>query len=216
MSIHRGRFTGALAALAAGLCLAFAGMAPAGTGGVGIGGDDGDAGAGDTSYRALAFGERDLRLGNRGDDVKTLNWLLRAQALGAPSSGDFLGKTERAVRSFQSSIGVSATGVVKKSTRKGFVAQMALAHATWYGPGFWGNGTACGQTLKTTTIGVAHKKLPCGTRVIFAYRGNWVRATVIDRGPYNAGYQWDLTRALAKRLDFLATGAGALRVAVER
>ena len=47
--------------------------------------------------------------------------------------------------------------------------------ATWYGPGFWGMSTACGTMLTKTTIGVAHKRLPCGTVVIngtlFVYYG---------------------------------------------
>jgi len=211
--MYRRRLTSALAVSMAGFSLICAGVAAAGSGGVGIGGDRGATTA-DTSYQKVPFGKRDLRRGNRGDDVKTLHWLLLAQSLGVPAGADFVGKTEKAVRSFQASIGVSKTGVVKKSTRKGFAKRMAVANATWYGPGFWGNRTACGQTLKATTIGVAHKKLPCGTRVTFAYRGHWVRAKVIDRGPYNAGYQWDLTRKLAKRLGFIDAGAGSLRVAV--
>ena len=47
--------------------------------------------------------------------------------------------------------------------------------ATWYGPGFWGKSTACGTVLTPTTIGVAHRKLPCGTTVTFGCgreRGN--------------------------------------------
>ena len=38
--------------------------------------------------------------------------------------------------------------------------------ATWYGPGFWGN-HRLREDLDPTTIGVAHKKLPCGTKVSF-------------------------------------------------
>ena len=79
--------------------------------------------------------------------------------------------------------------------------------ATWYGPGFWGHSTACGTTLTPTTLGVAHRKLPCGTQVTFSYNGASVTATVIDRGPFHKGYAWDLTRKAAKRLGFLAVGA---------
>ena len=35
--------------------------------------------------------------------------------------------------------------------------------ASWYGPGLYGNRTACGQTIRPSTLGVAHKRLPCGT-----------------------------------------------------
>jgi rare lipoprotein A len=86
--------------------------------------------------------------------------------------------------------------------------------ATWYGPGFWNHQTACGVTLTTTTIGVAHKKLPCGTQVTFSYGGRSVAATVIDRGPYNKGYAWDLTKKTAKRLGFLEVGAGTVTATV--
>jgi rare lipoprotein A len=37
--------------------------------------------------------------------------------------------------------------------------------ASWYGPGLYGNGTSCGGMLTPSRIGVAHKSLPCGTRV---------------------------------------------------
>ncbi|MEX1142350.1 MAG: septal ring lytic transglycosylase RlpA family protein [Thermoleophilaceae bacterium] len=79
-------------------------------------------------------------------------------------------------------------------------------HASWYGPGFYGNRTACGGTLGTGTLGVAHKWLPCGTRVTFRYRGRSVTVPVIDRGPYVAGREWDLTGATKARLGFPSTG----------
>ena len=80
------------------------------------------------------------------------------------------------------------------------------AEASWYGPGFYGNRTACGQTLTSGTVGAAHKSLPCGTKVKFRYRGRTVTAPVIDRGPYAAGRTWDLTAALKSRLGFPSTG----------
>jgi hypothetical protein len=73
--------------------------------------------------------------------------------------------------------------------------------ATWYGPGFYGNRTACGQTLTTSTLGVAHRSLPCGTEVSILYGGRTVTVSVIDRGPYSSA-DWDLTRETADRLNF--------------
>lgn len=73
--------------------------------------------------------------------------------------------------------------------------------ATWYGPGLYGNGTACGQTLTPETMGVAHRTLPCGTMVSVYFRGRSVTVPVIDRGPYS-GAEWDLTNATAQRLGF--------------
>ena len=80
------------------------------------------------------------------------------------------------------------------------------SHASWYGPGFYGNRTACGRTLGTGTLGVAHKTLPCGTLVTFRYRGRSVTVPVIDRGPYAAGRDWDLTGATKRKLGFGSTG----------
>ena len=74
--------------------------------------------------------------------------------------------------------------------------------ATWYGPGFFGNRTACGKRLTRRTAGVAHKTLPCGSEVVLRYEGRYVRTKVIDRGPYANGAKWDLTQATARALGF--------------
>jgi rare lipoprotein A len=86
------------------------------------------------------------------------------------------------------------------------------AGASWYGPGLYGNQTACGVVLRPTTIGVAHRNLPCGTTVKFVYHGNLLITQVIDRGPYAKGRAWDLTSAASEALEF--KGAGLLRYAV--
>ena len=79
-------------------------------------------------------------------------------------------------------------------------------HASWYGPGLYGNHLGCGGRLTTSTLGVAHKTLPCGTKVTFRYRGRTVTVPVVDRGPYIAGREWDLTAATKQRLAFGSTG----------
>ena len=73
--------------------------------------------------------------------------------------------------------------------------------ATWYGPGFFGNRTACGKTYHRDLLGVAHRTLPCGTKVSVLYRGRSVRVPVVDRGPYGHA-NWDLTEETARRLRF--------------
>ena len=75
-----------------------------------------------------------------------------------------------------------------------------VASASWYGPGFYGNRTGCGGTLRYGQLGVAHKSLPCGTMVTFKHGRRKVRVPVIDRGPYAPGRQFDLTAALARQL----------------
>ena len=74
-----------------------------------------------------------------------------------------------------------------------------VSEATFYGPGLYGNGTACGQQLTPDTRGVAHKSLPCGTMVEFEWQGNHVIVPVIDRGPYSDA-EWDLTAATCRDL----------------
>jgi len=80
-----------------------------------------------------------------------------------------------------------------------------LAMATWYGPGFYGKRTACGTTLTPDTLGVAHRRLACGSSVSIAYRGRTITVPVIDRGPYVRGIEWDLTSATAQRIGFRST-----------
>jgi peptidoglycan lytic transglycosylase len=88
------------------------------------------------------------------------------------------------------------------------------AGATWYGPGFYGSRTACGQILRPGTIGVAHRNLPCGTAVRFVYHGQAIVTRVIDRGPYSRGNAWDLTNGARRALGFGGSGQIGYAVAV--
>jgi rare lipoprotein A (peptidoglycan hydrolase) len=81
------------------------------------------------------------------------------------------------------------------------------AVATQYGPGFWGSRTACGQTLRQRTLGVANRTLKCGTPVAIYYRGRTITVPVIDRGPYANGADWDLTAATARALGIGGTAS---------
>ncbi len=88
------------------------------------------------------------------------------------------------------------------------------AIATWYGPGFYGNTTACGIELTEETIGIAHRSLPCGTNVAVRYGPTTVVVPVIDRGPFSGEAKWDLTYAAAQTLGFTYTDRiGAIRLA---
>lgn len=95
--------------------------------------------------------------------------------------------------------GPSATAIVYRG-----------ATATWYS--LPGNRTACGVRLRRSTIGVAHRTLPCGTQVDVAWGGRTLRVPVIDRGPFVAGVHYDLTLAAAHALGFVS--AGRVRVGV--
>jgi rare lipoprotein A len=83
------------------------------------------------------------------------------------------------------------------------------AEESWYGPGFWGQGTACGLTLTLELKGVAHRSLPCGTLVQFKNptTGQTVTVPVVDLGPYVAGRLWDLTKAACLVIDHCYTGS---------
>lgn len=65
------------------------------------------------------------------------------------------------------------------------------ATATWYGPGFYGKRTACGQTYTTRIRGTAHMSLPCGAKLtVCRHVGRkglrrCLRITVIDRGRFH-------------------------------
>lgn len=116
----------------------------------------------------------------------------------------------------QAITGGASTGASSEAESGGGVAftPMRWAGATWYGPGLYGNNTACGQRLMPNTVGVAHRNLPCGTTVKFVYRGRSIVTQVIDRGPYSRGNSWDLTLAAARALRFDKVGADQVGYAV--
>ncbi|HSZ69462.1 MAG TPA: RlpA-like double-psi beta-barrel domain-containing protein [Solirubrobacteraceae bacterium] len=87
--------------------------------------------------------------------------------------------------------------------RLGLLNVFRLADASWYGGG---GSLACGGWLTSATLGVANKTLPCGTLVTLRYGGHTVRVPVIDRGPYVAGREYDLTEATKRALGFAGTG----------
>jgi hypothetical protein len=81
-------------------------------------------------------------------------------------------------------------------------ASGSVVIASWYGPGFYENRLPCWQWLKAQglpiqflpdTWGVAHKSLPCGTLVTLSHGSKTVTVPVVDRGPYIAGRELDLS-----------------------
>jgi rare lipoprotein A len=91
--------------------------------------------------------------------------------------------------------------------RLGRVNVYRRAAASWYGPGLYGNRLGCGGTLTAGRMGVAHKTLPCGSKLALRHRGRTVRVRVIDRGPYAGGREYDLTEATARKLRFRGHGS---------
>lgn len=136
-----------------------------------------------------------------------LRWLAIVAALAVLALG---------VASAQAAVGGAslAFGGTSASGQDLAFTPMRRAAATWYGPGLYGRRTACGQVLGPNTVGVAHRRLPCGTTVKFAYRGRVLITQVIDRGPYARGRVWDLTSAARRILGF--EGAGVVHYAIAR
>jgi rare lipoprotein A (peptidoglycan hydrolase) len=97
-------------------------------------------------------------------------------------------------------------GVAATPASSGARGALHLALATWFGPGFYGHQTACGQVLVPSLVGVANRTLPCGTLVEVSYAGRRLTVPVVDRGPYGSiGAAWDLTGGAAKALRITET-----------
>jgi peptidoglycan lytic transglycosylase len=90
-----------------------------------------------------------------------------------------------------------------RARRLGLLSVFRLAGASWYGGG---GSLACGGWLTGSTLGVANKTLPCGTLVTLRYGSRSVRVPVVDRGPYVAGREFDLTEATKRALGFEGVG----------
>ena len=98
---------------------------------------------------------------------------------------------------------LAATGGVESAPPVTAAPQIShrASLATWFGPGFYGQTTACGQLLTPATVGVASRTLPCGTLLRVSYRHRRLVAPVIDRGPYaHNGATFDLTASVAQTL----------------
>jgi len=61
-------------------------------------------------------------------------------------------------------------------------------------------------------LGVAHKTLPCGTRVELCYHARCAVVTVEDRGPYVWPREWDLNPAAKEAIGFGDVGSVRARV----
>lgn len=162
--------------------------------------------------RAPRFGTRVLKRGMTGPDVRVLRSMISSRTLGLRSIGVsdlFDGATERSVKRFQARVGLGRSGVVNGRTAEELVGSMPRTGASWYGPPLYGNSTACGKRFTPRIIGVAHKTLPCGTRVLIGYRGRFLLTRVIDRGPYTPGRTWDLSNGARVALGY--TGIDPVR-----
>jgi rare lipoprotein A len=141
------------------------------------------------------------------------NWRSEAKAVVARDGGFAVRWRPRALGALRLRATVSRrrSASVTSASPEVSVRVFEAAMATWYGPGLYGNRTACGQELTRELVGVAHRTLPCGTLVEITHRGASLVVPVVDRGPFVRGMTWDLTKAAADALGFTATArVGAL------
>jgi rare lipoprotein A len=129
----------------------------------------------------------------------------------------------RSKRSGRFTLRAAVYGVVRAGASPGTdtgqtrVTVYPSAIATWYGPrGAQAEQTACGVRLTKTTLGVAHRTLPCGTQVELYYAGRTITVPVIDRGPYANNASWDLTIATSDALHFTDVGVDRIGALVVR
>ncbi len=101
-----------------------------------------------------------------------------------------------------------APGATRRTRRIGRIEAFRPALASWYGEG---QALACGGHMTPNMMGVAHKSLPCGTRITVRYRGRQVRVRVVDRGPYSGAREFDLGPGVRSALHF--DGVGTVQVA---
>jgi hypothetical protein len=157
---------------------------------------------------ARTLGERTLGKGDSGWDVVVLQRVLGMRGYHpGPVDGAFGRLTKRAVKSFQRRRRLAVDARVGPQTTAALAGGWPVRTATYYGPGLWGNRTACGQVLRRGTRGIAHRTLRCGTRLAVYANGRIVLATVIDRGPHRDGVTYDLTQASARALGLTTTAS---------
>ncbi len=70
--------------------------------------------------------------------------------------------------------------------------------ASWYGPGFAGNGTASGAVFDPRRYTIAHKTLPFGLFLLVRLGDRCVMTFLNDRGPYVGDRILDLSEASAQ------------------
>ncbi|MEL6789269.1 MAG: septal ring lytic transglycosylase RlpA family protein [Pseudomonadota bacterium] len=86
--------------------------------------------------------------------------------------------------------------------------------ASWYGPKFHGKPTANGEMFDMTALTAAHRTLPLPSiaEVTNLRNGKKVVVRVNDRGPFARDRIIDLSRAAARKLDFIQQGTARVRV----
>ena len=90
--------------------------------------------------------------------------------------------------------------------------------ASWYGPGYDGKKTACGERFDQDGLTAAHGTWPCGTKVkvTLLSTGRSVTVVVNDLFPNHKGRLIDVSRGAARKIGLIGPGTGRVRLEVVR
>lgn len=88
--------------------------------------------------------------------------------------------------------------------------------ASYYGKQHHGRKTASGERFDMYACTAAHKKLPFGTllKLTNLKNGKTIIVKINDRGPFVKSRQLDISFGAAKKLDFIKSGVGLLKMEI--
>jgi hypothetical protein len=111
--------------------------------------------------------------------------------------------------------GVGAVALASRDDRGGTATQVRAVPTPdggWYtalaasrGPAGDAERTTCRLVLSGRSLGVTHPTLPCGAKIFVSYAGTELLTEVIDTRLKEPGRQFELTEALARRLELEGT-----------
>lgn len=88
--------------------------------------------------------------------------------------------------------------------------------ASWYGPGYAGGQTACGERFDPDDLTAAHGTWACGTRVKVTFLASG-KSAVVRINDHFGGHKSrviDVSREAAKRIGLIGPGTGRVRLEV--
>ncbi len=93
---------------------------------------------------------------------------------------------------------------------------IAEGTASWYGPGYDGKRTSCGERFDQDALTAAHGSWACGTkvRVTLLSTGRSVVARINDLFPNHKGRLIDVSKGVAKAIGLIGPGTGTVRIEV--
>jgi rare lipoprotein A len=96
------------------------------------------------------------------------------------------------------------------------VGTTAEGTASWYGPGYDGKKTSCGERFDQDAMTAAHGSWACGTRVrvTLLSTGRSAVVRINDLFPNHKGRLIDVSKGVAKAIGLIGPGTGRVRLEV--